>query len=413
MSASAVPARPRLFHGWLVVAAAFAVMFVGFGSAYTFSAFVGPLQHDFAASRGSVSLVFSLAGFLYFGLGLVSGPLADRFGSRRLALIGMVLTGAGLALAGLARSLAEVYAAYGLGIGLGVGCSYVPAIGAVQRWFVRRRGFASGIAVSGIGVGTLVMPPLAAFFIQALGWREAYLVLGILAALVGGGTALLIENDPRERGLGPDGDPPQAGARAAQPHGASVREAVTSRRFLGLYAACLICSFGLFVPFVHLVPYALDHGIPQASAVLLLGIIGIGSTAGRFFLGGIADRLGRRLALLAMFVGMGLALAIWAGSTTLWPLAAFAFAYGVFYGGFVALLPALVMDYFGGRNVSGIIGILYTSVAFGTLVGPSAVGFAFDLSHSYKLPILASVVANLLAAAIMAATSKTAGASAR
>src|SRR3954452_24218374 len=97
MSASAVPTRPGLFHGWLVVAAAFAVTFVGFGSAYTFSAFVGSLQQDFAASRGSVSLVFSLAGFLYFGLGIVSGPLADRWGSRRVAVIGMILTGVGLA----------------------------------------------------------------------------------------------------------------------------------------------------------------------------------------------------------------------------------------------------------------------------------------------------------------------------
>ena len=69
-------------------------------------------------------------------------------------------------------------------------------------------------------------------------------------------------------------------------------------------------------------------------------------------------------------------------STSVWPLAAFAFVYGVFYGGWVAVLPAVVMDYFGGRNVSGIIGILYTSVAFGTLIGPSAAGFAFDLTHS-------------------------------
>src|SRR5919108_4011068 len=91
--------RPRIFYGWLVVAAAFAVTFVGFGSAYTFSAFVEPLQKDFAASRGSVSLVFSLAGFLYFGLGIVSGPLADRFGARRLAVTGMLLTGLGLAAA--------------------------------------------------------------------------------------------------------------------------------------------------------------------------------------------------------------------------------------------------------------------------------------------------------------------------
>jgi OFA family oxalate/formate antiporter-like MFS transporter len=91
------------------------------------------------------------------------------------------------------------------------------------------------------------------------------------------------------------------------------------------------------------------------------------------------------------------------------PLAAFAFAYGTFYGGFVALLPALVMDYFGGRNVSGIIGILYTSVAFGTLIGPSAAGFAFDASHSYTLPILAGAIANVIAAGILAGTSKGSG----
>jgi MFS family permease len=403
---STLPAS-RIFHGWLVVAAAFAVTFVGFGCAYTFSAFVESLQRDFGASRGSVSLVFSLAGFLYFGLGVVSGPLADRFGSRRLAVAGMILTGLGLAAASAARSLVEVYAAYGLGVGLGVGCAYVPAIGAVQRWFVRRRGFASGLAVSGIGVGTLVMPPLASLLIETLGWRDTYLVLGVLAAVVGGGMAMLIENDPRDRGLGPDGDPPHSAAQRTRPEGASVREAIRSRRFISLYAACLICAFGVFVPFVHLVPYATDHGVAPTSAVLLLGVIGIGSTAGRFFLGGLADRMGRERALLLMFAGMAGALAIWVVSTGVWSLVAFAFVYGVFYGGWVAVLPAVVMDYFGGRNVSGLIGILYTSVAFGTLIGPSAAGFAFDLSHSYTVPILASAAVNIVAAIIVAATPKT------
>src|ERR1700735_3014155 len=205
-----------IFHGWFVVGGAFAVTLVGFGSAYTFSAFVESLQRDFGASRGSVSLVFSLAGFLYFGLGIVSGPLADRFGSRRLAVAGMILTGLGLAAASLAHSLLEVYAAYGLGVGVGVGCAYVPAIGAVQRWFVRRRGFASGLAVSGIGVGTLVMPPLASLLIDMLGWREAYLALGGLAAIVGGCMALLIGKDPRDRNLGPDGDPPQSAPQSTR-----------------------------------------------------------------------------------------------------------------------------------------------------------------------------------------------------
>ena len=73
----------------------------------------------------------------------------------------------------------------------------------------------------------------------------------------------------------------------------------------------------------------------------------------------------------------------------------------MFYGGWVAVLPAVVMDHFGGRNVSGIIGILYSSVAFGTLIGPSAAGFAFDLTGNYTLPILVSAAANIVAAVIV------------
>jgi len=404
MNLPASRAEPRVFYGWWVVAAAFAITFLGFGSAYTFSAFLEQLQHDFGASRGSVSLVFSLAGFLYFGLGIISGPLADRFGSRPFAVIGMVLLGAGLGLASAAQNLFEVYAAYSLGVGVGMGCAYVPVIGAVQRWFVRRRGFASGLAVAGIGVGTLVMPPLASFLIGAFGWRGAYLALGGLALVIGVGMALLIENEPRGRGLNPDGD--AQAAQSVQSGGASVREAIRSWRFISLYAACLICSFGVFVPFVHLVPFARDHGITASKAALLISVIGIGSTAGRFFLGTIADRMGRARSLLMMFIGMAVSLSIWAVSANVWSLAIFAFVFGVFYGGWVAVLPAVVTDYFGGRNVSGIIGVLYTSVAFGTLIGPSAAGFAFDLSHSYELPIVASAVTNVLAALIVALTPK-------
>lgn len=400
------PKRQSVFYGWLVVAGAFTVTCVGFGCVYSFAAFVKPLEHEFGGSRGSVSLAFSLAGFLYFSLGSISGPLADRLGSRRLAVAGMLLIGIGVALAGLARTLGQVYAAYGLGVGFGVGCAYVPAMGAVQRWFVRHRGFASGLASSGIGVGTLVAPPLAAALIAAFGWREAYLILGGGSAVVGAGMALLIENDPHDRGLGPDGEPMQAHGGVSHASGASLRQAIKSRRFIGLYAACLACSFAVFVPFVHLVPYALDHGITEAAAVWLVSAIGVGSTLGRFFLGGVADRVGRELSLAAMFVGMALAMALWLVSTAFWPLALFAFLFGTAYGGWVALLPAVVMDYFGGRNVAGIIGLLYTSVSFGTLIGPSAAGFTFDLMHSYTLPIAAGIGFNILAAAVIAATSR-------
>ncbi|WP_261315354.1 MFS transporter, partial [Burkholderia dolosa] len=195
-------------------------------------------------------------------------------------------------------------------------------------------------------------------------------------------------------------------AAASAPAGASVREAVMSRPFASLYAACLVCSFGVFVPFVHLVPYAVDRGVAPTTAVLLLGAIGVGSTAGRFFLGGVADRFGRRASLLAMFAGMAAALVGWAAAGTAATLAAFALVFGVFYGGWVAVLPAVVMDYFGGRNVSAIIGVLYTSVAFGTLIGPAAAGFVYDAGGGYLVPIVASAATNAIAFAIVATTGR-------
>ncbi|MFO7176851.1 hypothetical protein QJS77_15595, partial [Enterococcus faecium] len=85
-----------------------------------------------------------------------------------------------------------------------------------------------------------------------------------------------------------------------------------------LYAACLVSAFGVFVPFVHLVPFALDHQVTPTLAVLLLGMIGVGSTAGRFVLGSIADRVGRDAFLIAMYLGMAASLAIWAFAGAFW-----------------------------------------------------------------------------------------------
>jgi MFS family permease len=218
--------------------------------------------------------------------------------------------------------------------------------------------------------------------------------------------SLLIRDNPRDLGLAPDGDPVQPAAARAAPTGMALREAVRSRAFAGLYLGCLLGSFGLIVPFAHLVPYAMDHGVPAASAALLVGLIGVGSTAGRLLLGGLADRMGRRRSFLVTFVGMSFALALWAVSGGFGMLAVFALTYGVFYGGCVALMPALVMDIFGGRSVSSILGVLYTSIAAGTLVGPTAAGFAFDASGSYTAAILAGAAAQLLAAALVAWGSK-------
>ena len=245
----------RLFHGWIVVAAAFLAMFVAFGCMFAFAAFFHELEREFAASRADISLIFSLSGFLYFAIGALTGPLADRVGPRRVVGIGVVLIAAGLFFASRAETLHMVYWTYGVGVGLGVGFVYVPAIGTVQRWFERRRGFASGLAVAGIGVGTLLVPPFAAWLIGREGWREAYVIMAAVALLCGLMAARLLDHSPERRGLHRDGaasTPPNNRTEAAD--GLTIGQALRTRPFWLLYAAGVATSFGIYIPFVHLAP---------------------------------------------------------------------------------------------------------------------------------------------------------------
>ena len=372
-------------YGWVVVGAAFTLMLVGFSAAYSFAAFFSAFQAEFGASRGDIALVFSVAAFLWFLSGAPAGMLADRYGVRRVALAGVALLAVALWVASRAQSLGMLYATYSIGIGLGVGLTYVPSVGAVQPWFSANRAFASGLAVAGIGAGNIAGPLLAEWWIGLAGWRGAYLGLALFALLLGGAAALAIrESEHRVTRAG---------------EGVTLRGAVRTAPFWMLFASLLFSCIGLFVPMVHLGPYAVDAGYSAAQGVALVSLIGVGSLLGRFCVGAPADRLGRLPALGAMYAGLGVMFVVWWAASAYWVLALFAVVFGMCYGAYVALLPTIVMDLYGPRSVSGIIGCLYTGCGVGTLLGPWLAGVAFDAFGSYELPMLAGAACSFAAAA--------------
>jgi MFS family permease len=372
-------------YGWVVVAAAFTLMMVGFAAAYSFAAFFGALEKEFGASRGDIALVFSMAAFLWFLSGAPAGVLADRYGVRAVAVAGVACLAAALWVASRAQSLGMLYATYSIGLGLGVGLTYVPSIGAVQPWFRENRAFASGLAVAGIGAGNIAGPLLAEWWIGLLGWRGAYGALALFVAVLGGVAAAVIRQ--KDRNL------------ASRPlEGVPLSVAVKSAPFGLLFASLLLSCIGLFVPMVHLGPFAVDAGYSAAQGVALVSLIGVGSLAGRFTIGAPADRLGRIPSLAAMYAGLAAMFVVWWLASAYWALALFAVVFGACYGAYVALLPTIVMDLYGPRSLSSIIGCLYTGCGIGTLLGPWLAGAAFDAFGSYDLPMLAGAACSLAAA---------------
>ena len=367
---------------WVVVAAAFVSMFTVFGVAYSFGSFFGPMAKEFGASRSATSAVFSITAFVYFTLGMFSGRAVDRLGPKPVLVAGAVGLSVGLFLTSLVDSLWLGYVTYGAGVGVAVACGYVPMVAVVGGWFVRRRAAALGIAVSGIGMGTLVGAPAAASLIDELGWRTTYRVLAVV-----GGVALLLCAVVARRPPMPLAPAVSGGADSAGVPASAAR----SPEFVRLYTSGLLLSLALFLVFIFLTPYAEEHDIRKTPAAALVGIVGAASVVGRLALGAVADRLGAVRAYKGSFLAIAASYPLWLFSTGYPGLVAFAVVFGVAYGGFIALSPAVMAHLFGTATMGRLVGLLYTSAGIGALVGPPLAGLTVDKTGSYRWGIGAAM----------------------
>ena len=371
-------------RAWGVVAAAFAAMFVAFGIAYSYGAFLDEMRDDFGVGRAAGAAFFSLTSLLYFGLGGLSGAASDRYGPRRVLLLGAAALGLGLVVTARAGSLGVALVAYGVGVGVGVACAYVPMVALVGAWFERRRTLALGVSVAGIGIGTLAIPPLTAALIESIGWRDSYLVL----AAVGVAALLLCA-------LAAAPAPVRGSAVAS-----SLADALRDRQYRLLYLATALLGIPLFVPFVYLPSYAEERGVDPVLAAGLVGAIGTASVVGRLALGALAAPLGLLRVFQSCFLAVALSFLLWwvaGGSYAV--LLAFAVVLGVGYGGYVALAPAVVAERFGVERLGALLGVLYTSAGIGSAVGPPAAGAVID-AGGYEPAIVASLAIGLAASVV-------------
>ncbi len=372
--------------GWWVAAATFLSTFTVFGVAYSFGSFFRPMAEEFDADRGAIALVFSITTLLYFGLGVVSGRAADRFGPRPVLLVGAVALVLGLVITSQVDSILVGYITYGLGVGIGVACGYVPMVATVGGWFDRHRSTAVGFAVAGIGVGTLVVAPLTERLIERYGWRDTYLYLAAAAAVLLALAAVGARRPPVA-----DGDDGTSGG----PLLARIR---SSRPFLVLYVAILFTSSGLFVPFVFMADYVAERGI-DGSGGLLVGLIGLSSVIGRLGLGAMAARIEPMKLFYSSLATMAASYLVWlTAADRYWQLVLFALVLGVAYGGFIALSPVVAAQLFGVAGLGGVLGALYTAAGVGGFIGPPAAGALID-RFGYSTTLVVTCVASSLGAA--------------
>jgi MFS family permease len=360
-------------RGWAVVAAGALASGTAFGTVYTFGAFFDAMADDLDAGRGSTALVFGVTLLLFFGFGAVSGPLADRYGPRRLVLGGALLVSAGLALTSRVDAVAAGYLTYGVGVGLGGGMIITPLYAAAGGWFVRRRALAVGVVATGNGLGTLVLVPLAERLIADHGWRTAYLVLAALDLALLSVAGAVVARPP---------------IPAAPPALERMRAVAGVAAFRRLFLTGMLFSISLFIAFGFVVDFATAEGVSSSRAALLVGIIGASSVVGRLGLTVLSGKVPAVRLLQGCLAAQPLAFGVWLVAGGTYPLlVCFALLLGVAYGGFVALGPEAAAVLFGVVGLGGVMGLMFLGAGLGGLVGPPLAGWLADTSSGSTVPI--------------------------
>jgi MFS family permease len=253
----------------------------------------------------------------------------------------------------------------------------------VGAWFEKRRAAALGVAVTGVGLGTLLTAPVAAALINAYGWRQTYVIFGISSAV---GLILCGFLTPR---------PP---ASTEQQAIVRLKDLVKKPVFRFMYFSGFFITLALFVPFVFLVSFARFQGIDEVAAASLVGIIGGASIAGRLAFGALGDKISRIRLYQVTFLMVSVSFLIWllaANSFIL--LVVYAILMGVGYGGFIVLSPTVAAEIFGLAGLGTILGTIYTGAGFGGLLGPTMTGFIIDKTGSYNAAIIVAMIMALMA----------------
>ncbi len=401
----------RLFYGWWIVAAAVLLQFVFLGvSQSTVSVFLRPVVEELGWQVWQFTLGSSLAVMAGALSGVVVGRMVDRRGPR-LPVLGGALVSA-ICLFGLGRqSSLWLFWALHLCAGFIGWTLFGPLVvnTTINKWFVRRRGWALAIGSTGISLGGLIAPFAMTLVVDSLGWRNGYYVQALFVLVIVAPVALLMRRTPEDSGLRPDGETGEgkrgdALTEAAERLSYTGSQAVRSPGFWLLLFGYSMNQAALASVLVHAVPFATDASFSRRTAALALAVNGLGNLVSKAVWGYCLQRFPpRRLAMAAFSMGgAGVAMMLLAASTAE-PALLFAgfFCYGFGFGGTIPISEYLWVSYFGRAHIGAIRGIAQPLTIIGPTVAPVLVGVGFDLQGSYRLGFIGIIVVYLLAALLV------------
>jgi len=378
---------PKIFYGWFIVAACFIATFTCGEAVWSFGVFFKPMEKEFGWSRALISSGYTGFLFGYAISAMAAGRLADRYSPRPILFLSACLAGLGVSMCSLVQSINQLRFFLLIG-GLGAGGTFSVPTSLVQRWFYKKpqASLALGLVVAGVGAGALVFTPLVNYLILISGWRNAYLVVGILFFLTIGLSSLIVKDSPAKTIIILEGA--ESMPNPVRSQGLTTAQILLSPSFIGVTFIQCSVSFAFHTVSVHLVPYAIDIGVTSTISALALGLLGGFSVPGRIISGFIADRVGWQKIIITSLFGLALSILLLSILKAVWMLYCFVLFYGMFHGSRVSAHLGILGEFFGMNSLGEIIGISMAISMFTGAFAPYLAGFIFDSTGSYFIAFM-------------------------
>ena len=404
-------------YAWVVLAVLFVGAAASFGMRTSFGAYISPWERDFSATRTMVASVSMLSFVVYAFAQPLVGKLNDYFEKNIVPTAGILLIGISLFLTSQAGQLWHLFILFGVVFSFGVAaCSNVISAAIITNWFVEKRGFALGLATSGLAVGQLILFPASLFLIESLGWRTTMAALSIIITVVV--TPLFIiflRSKPEEKGMKPYGyvesgndsqnsNNETAGARSSLP----ILGVLKERVFWLITIPYFICGFsdvGLIQ--THLTPMSEGKGFPITSVAIAFSLIAAFNIAGSITSGHLSDHYNRKRQLVIIYIIRAVTFVFLIAiqqpliaSQRPWLLMPFAVLYGALEMASITPTISLTVELFNRYSIGAVVGLVSVSHQLGGAFGSFLPGVLYDQANSYSAAIVFAIILLLGAAAL-------------
>lgn len=389
-------AKPGFNYGYVIVICAFISMVAVYLLPFSYGVYFKPMAAELGWNRTVVSGAFSLSRIVGSIVAILFGWLIDKKGARMvLILCGLVCAAGYLVISGI-NAIWQLYVVYGVLVGAGISI-FAPMVSTTAKWFARRRTMMTGIVISGVGVATMIGPPLNTMLILTYGWRLSYIIAGSTVALLIIIVAQFMRREPVERheptiNRIDNGE----GKLSIYSNSFSLREAIITRQFwiFFLMSFCYaFCNMGLTI---HIVPHITDIGISASTAAYVLATIGGVNVVGLSLMGFIGDRIGNKTTVIIGFILMSLSPLLLLFIREAWLFYLFAVIFGFATTGIAPQRGPLIATMFGIKYHGLIFSASDSSFMLGAALGPLLAGYIFDHTNSYATAFVVTAVVALL-----------------